>query len=109
MDTKTADSHAHHPRVEDDYLVRGNGRFVADAAEPGQTTAAFVRSPHAHARIRGINIGRSEESARRDRDRDRRGHRRRRRRQRDAPSAAAGPRRQQAHDAAPAMRSRASA
>jgi len=56
MDSKTDDSHAHHPRVEDDYLVRGNGRFVADAAEPGQTTAAFVRSPHAHARIRGINV-----------------------------------------------------
>ena len=56
MDTKT-DSHAHHhPRVEDDYLVRGNGRFVADAAEPDQATAAFVRSPHAHARIRGINV-----------------------------------------------------
>ena len=45
MDSKTDDSHAHHPRVEDDYLVRGNGRFVADAAEPGQTTAAFVRTP----------------------------------------------------------------
>ena len=56
MDTKTADSHAHHPRVEDDYLLRGNGRFVADAAEPGQVAAAFVRSPHAHARIRGINM-----------------------------------------------------
>ena len=56
MDTKT-DSHAHHhPRVEDDYLVRGNGRFIADAAEPDQATAAFVRSPHAHARIRGINV-----------------------------------------------------
>jgi len=55
MDSKTDDRHAHHPRVEDDYLVRGNGRFVADAAEPGQATAAFVRSPHAHARIRGIN------------------------------------------------------
>src|SRR5262245_25872679 len=56
MDSKTDDHHAHHPRVEDDYLVRGNGRFVADAAQPGQTTAAFVRSPHAHARIRGINM-----------------------------------------------------
>ena len=56
MDTKTTDSHAHHPRVEDDYLLRGNGRFVADAAEPGQAAAAFVRSPHAHARIRGINM-----------------------------------------------------
>ncbi|HZO46258.1 MAG TPA: xanthine dehydrogenase family protein molybdopterin-binding subunit [Xanthobacteraceae bacterium] len=55
MDTKT-DSHAHHPRVEDDYLVRGNGRFIADAAEPNEATAVFVRSPHAHARIRGINV-----------------------------------------------------
>ena len=56
MDTKT-DSHAYHPRIEDDYLVRGAGRFVADAAEPGQTLAAFVRSPHAFARIRGIERG----------------------------------------------------
>jgi aerobic carbon-monoxide dehydrogenase large subunit len=55
MDTKT-DSHAYHPRIEDDDLVRGNGRFVADATEPEQTVAAFVRSPHAHARIRGINV-----------------------------------------------------
>jgi carbon-monoxide dehydrogenase large subunit len=55
MDTQT-DNHAHHPRIEDDYLVRGNGRFVADAVEPNQATAAFVRSPHAHARIRGINL-----------------------------------------------------
>ena len=46
---------AHHPRVEYDYLLRGNGRFIADAPEPGQTAAAFVRSPHAYARIRGIN------------------------------------------------------
>jgi aerobic carbon-monoxide dehydrogenase large subunit len=55
MDTKTTDHHAYPPRVEDDYLLRGNGRFVADAPEPGQAAAAFVRSPHAHARIRGIN------------------------------------------------------
>ncbi len=56
MDTKTADHHAYPPRVEDDDLLRGNGRFVADAPEPRQATAAFVRSPHAHARIRGINL-----------------------------------------------------
>ena len=43
--------HAFEPRVEDDYLVRGAGRFVADAPQPGQAAAAFVRSPHAHARI----------------------------------------------------------
>ena len=54
MDTET--DHAHHPRVEDDYLVRGAGRFVADAPEPRQVAAAFVRSPHAYARIRGIDI-----------------------------------------------------
>ena len=102
MDTKTADSHAHHPRVEDDYLVRGTGRFVADArrARPGRGgVRALAARACAHPRDR--HRGR-EESARRDRDRDRRGHRRRRRRQRDAASAAAGPRRQQARDAAPA-------
>ena len=54
MDSKT--EHHHEPRVEDDYLVRGAGRFVADAPEPNQAAAAFVRSPHAHARIRGIDV-----------------------------------------------------
>ena len=53
MNTNTA--HDHHPRVEDDYLVRGAGRFVADAPAPRQVAAAFVRSPHAFARIRGID------------------------------------------------------
>ncbi|MBI3434442.1 MAG: xanthine dehydrogenase family protein molybdopterin-binding subunit [Proteobacteria bacterium] len=41
-------------RVEDDALVRGLGRFIDDVREAGQGFAAFVRSPHAHARIRGI-------------------------------------------------------
>jgi carbon-monoxide dehydrogenase large subunit len=44
------------PRVEDEPLVRGAGRFVADAPEPGQAHAHFVRSPHAFARIRGIDV-----------------------------------------------------
>ena len=61
------------PRVEDDYLVRGNGRFIADAAEPDQTAAAFVRSPHAHARIRGIDWRPRRKVRGRHRDRDRRG------------------------------------
>jgi carbon-monoxide dehydrogenase large subunit len=43
------------PRVEDDALVRGAGRFADDPRLPGQTFAAFVRSPHAHARIRSVN------------------------------------------------------
>ena len=57
MDSKTTQTHtSHRPRVEDDALVRGAGRFVADAPEPGQAYAYFVRSPHAFARIRGIDI-----------------------------------------------------
>src|SRR5262249_29096056 len=39
----------HAPRLEDDPLVRGFGRFAADAPLPGQAYAYFVRSPHAFA------------------------------------------------------------
>jgi len=50
--------HDHHfePRVEDDALVQGHGRFVDDVPQPNQAYAVFVRSPHAHARIRSIDI-----------------------------------------------------
>jgi len=41
----------HEPRVEDDALVRGSGRFTDDPRLPNQAYAAFVRSPHAHARV----------------------------------------------------------
>ena len=43
------------PRFEDRRLVAGRGRFADDAAAPGQAYAAFVRSPHAHARIECID------------------------------------------------------
>jgi carbon-monoxide dehydrogenase large subunit len=43
------------PRLEDVRLVTGRGRFTDDISFPGQTYAAFVRSPHAHARIRSID------------------------------------------------------
>src|SRR4051812_4171943 len=52
--------HAHHPRVEDDYLVRGAGRFVADDTQPDQAYAAFGRSPHASAHIRAIDTEAAE-------------------------------------------------
>ena len=39
------------PRVEDNALVRGAGRFMDDPRLPNQAYGAFVRSPHAHARI----------------------------------------------------------
>src|SRR5665811_2215811 len=41
----------HEPRVEDDALVRGTGRFMDDPRLPNQAYAAFLRSPHAHARV----------------------------------------------------------
>ncbi|MDO9413475.1 MAG: xanthine dehydrogenase family protein molybdopterin-binding subunit [Pseudolabrys sp.] len=43
------------PRVEDDALVRGHGRFADDPRLPNQAYAVFVRSPHAHARIMSVN------------------------------------------------------
>ncbi|MFE7390254.1 xanthine dehydrogenase family protein molybdopterin-binding subunit [Streptomyces sp. NPDC057582] len=44
------------PRVEDDRLLRGNGRYVDDIALPGAVEAAFLRSPHAHARIESVDV-----------------------------------------------------
>jgi carbon-monoxide dehydrogenase large subunit len=57
MDSKTVESRAsHQPRLEDDPLVRGLGRFAADTPMTGQAQAYFVRSPHAFADIRSIDI-----------------------------------------------------
>ena len=42
-------------RVEDPRLITGNGRYVDDIELPGMLEAAFARSTHAHARIRGID------------------------------------------------------
>jgi carbon-monoxide dehydrogenase large subunit len=47
------------PRVEDARLVRGLGRYVDDLTLPGMLYLGFVRSPHAHARIRGIETARA--------------------------------------------------
>ena len=56
MDTKTVETRAlQQPRLEDDALVRGLGRFIADVAMSGQAYAYFVRSPHAFADIRSID------------------------------------------------------
>jgi aerobic carbon-monoxide dehydrogenase large subunit len=45
-----------HGRVEDDPLVRGHGRYIADAPLPNQAYAYFVRSPHAFARIVRVDV-----------------------------------------------------
>jgi carbon-monoxide dehydrogenase large subunit len=41
-------------------LLRGGGRFVADIAVPGELQCAIVRSPHAHAIIRSIDVSRAQ-------------------------------------------------
>jgi aerobic carbon-monoxide dehydrogenase large subunit len=42
-------------RLEDPALLAGRGRFVDDVKLPGVLHACFVRSPHGHAMIRGID------------------------------------------------------
>jgi carbon-monoxide dehydrogenase large subunit len=42
-------------RREDVRFLRGKAQFVDDVAPPGTAWCAFVRSPHGHARIRGIS------------------------------------------------------
>jgi len=42
-------------RIEDEPFLRGKGRYIDDVVVPQMLQAAFVRSPHAHAVIRGIS------------------------------------------------------
>lgn len=43
------------PRKEDERFLTGRGEYVGDLFRPGLLEVAFVRSPHAHARILGVN------------------------------------------------------
>src|SRR5438046_6677348 len=43
-------------RREDPRFITGRGNYVDDLKLPGMTYAAFVRSPHANARIKGIDV-----------------------------------------------------
>lgn len=43
-------------RKEDPRLVTGNGSYVDDLSSPHTLAAAFVRSPHAHAKILDIDV-----------------------------------------------------
>ena len=42
------------PRKEDARFLHGRGRYVSDIILPGQSEVAFLRSPAAHAILRGI-------------------------------------------------------
>src|SRR5580658_2725042 len=50
-------------RKEDDRLLRGRGHFVADLRFADMKDVVFVRSPLAHARLRGIRIPDAHRSA----------------------------------------------
>jgi aerobic carbon-monoxide dehydrogenase large subunit len=41
--------------VDDARLLRGQGHYVGDIRLPGQLEAAFLRSPHGHARLVGLD------------------------------------------------------
>ncbi|MEV4314194.1 xanthine dehydrogenase family protein molybdopterin-binding subunit [Actinocrispum sp. NPDC049592] len=43
-------------RREDDRLLTGHGRYLDDLDIPDALAAAFLRSPHAHARINGMDL-----------------------------------------------------
>ena len=42
-------------RIEDQKFITGAGRYTDDIQLPGMTYCAFVRSPHAHAAIEGVD------------------------------------------------------
>ena len=48
------------PRKEDRRFITGAGRYTDDMVVPGMMHAAFVRSPHAHAMIKGIETAEAE-------------------------------------------------
>ena len=51
------------PRKEDYRFLTGTGQYTDDFTLPHQTYAAFVRSPHAHARIKKISSDKAMKSA----------------------------------------------
>jgi carbon-monoxide dehydrogenase large subunit len=47
-------------RVEDDRFIRGKGTYVDDVKLPGMLHMAILRSPYAHAVIKGIDTSRAQ-------------------------------------------------
>src|SRR6202047_4208769 len=47
-------------RFEDPRLLRGGGRYVGDMVLPGMAYGYVLRSPHAHARIRSIDVSQAK-------------------------------------------------
>src|SRR5882762_3526394 len=49
-------------RKEDYRFLTGAGQYTDDIALPGQTYAAFVRSPHAHAVLKSVRTDRARKA-----------------------------------------------
>ncbi|HEV8309285.1 MAG TPA: molybdopterin cofactor-binding domain-containing protein [Methylomirabilota bacterium] len=47
-------------RREDPRFITGKGVYTDDVKLPGQTHAVFVRSPHAHARVRQVDVAKAK-------------------------------------------------
>jgi carbon-monoxide dehydrogenase large subunit len=47
-------------RVEDQRFLTGNGNYTDDINRPGQSHAWILRSPHAHAKIKSVDISKAE-------------------------------------------------
>src|SRR6516162_7437366 len=47
-------------RFEDPRLLKGGGRYVGDMMLPGMAFGHVLRSPHAHARIRAVDVSRAK-------------------------------------------------
>jgi carbon-monoxide dehydrogenase large subunit len=43
-------------RKEDFRFITGKGQYTDDISRPGETRAVFVRSPHAHAKIKRVDV-----------------------------------------------------
>src|SRR6202050_3087715 len=47
-------------RVEDQRFIRGKGRYVDDIGLPGECHGVTLLSPHAHARIKGVDVSKAK-------------------------------------------------
>ena len=50
------------PRPNLQRLTQGRGQYVSDVALPRMAHVAFLRSPHAHARLKSIKTGKAKKS-----------------------------------------------
>ena len=51
------------PRMEDQRFLVGKGRYVDDIVLPNQLFAAFVRSPHGHARVSKLDLSKARSAS----------------------------------------------